>query len=129
MNLRSAAQRLTRSYDDALASAGITASQFSLLNLVRTIEAPTVKDLSRASGLDRSTLGRNLRVLEREKLIAIAVGSDARTREISLTKGGRQALSLATPLWQEVQDSYVARLGPEKRSQLKDLLKELTAEA
>ena len=127
MNLRSAAQQLTRHYDAALAPAGITANQFSLMNLVRTSDAPTMKDLAELSGLDRSTLGRNLRVLEKQGLITMQVGADARTRVIALTQSGRQALRRGTPLWLEVQDTFTDRLGAEKRVQLKQLLNELAA--
>ena len=127
MNLRSAAQQLTRVYDSALSPAGITANQFSLMNLIRTGDEPTMKDLARASDLDRSTLGRNLRVLEKQSLIAMRVGEDARTRVITLTREGRQALRVAAPLWQEIQDDLVDRLGKRKRSHLRELLTELTA--
>ena len=127
MNLRSAAQQLTRAYDSALSPAGITANQFSLMNLIRTGDDPTMKDLARASDLDRSTLGRNLRVLEKQKLIAMRVGEDARTRVISLTREGRQAVRTAAPLWQQIQDDLIERLGTRKRSHLRQLLTELTA--
>ncbi len=127
MNLRSAAQRLTRNYDAALAPAGITANQFSLMNLIRTADTPTMKDLAEVSGLDRSTLGRNLRVLEKQRLIAIQVGEDARTREVTQTESGRQALRRGTPLWRDVQHEFTARLGLEKRAQLQRLLNELSA--
>ena len=127
MNLRSAAQQLTRTYDEALAPAGISANQFSLMNLVRTTDSPKVKDLALASGLDRSTLGRNLKVLEKQGLLEMRRGSDARTREIGLTSAGRQALRRATPLWQSLQDDLQQRLGQGGRSRLQALLGELTA--
>lgn len=126
MSLRSAAQQLTRTYDVALSPAGISANQFSLMNLIRTGEDPTMKDLARASDLDRSTLGRNLRVLEKRSLIEMKVGEDARTRVITLTKEGRKALRLATPLWQGVQEDLMGRLGEKKRYQFDQLLTELT---
>ena len=128
MNLRSAAQQLTRVYDEALAPAGVSANQFSLMNLIRTAENPTMKDLAEASDLDRSTLGRNLRVLEKRSLVAMQVGSDARTRVIALTGEGRAALRRATPLWQQLQDDLGGRLGQKKRSQFRQLLTELTAD-
>ncbi len=128
MSLRSVAQQLTRTYDAALLPAGISANQFSLMNLIRVAEDPTMKDLARASDLDRSTLGRNLRVLEKRSLIAMQVGEDARTRVMTLTGEGRQALRVATPLWQELQDELLGRLGEAKRSELKQLLSALTEE-
>ena len=128
MNLRSAAQKLSRRYDAALAPAGITANQFSLMNHIRTGDKPNMKQLAQASGLDRSTLGRNLRVLERQGLISIGVGTDARSRQISLTQDGRRTLRRAAPLWSDVQDTLVARLGQGRRQELRGLLDELTAE-
>ena len=128
MNLRSAAQQLTRTYDAALAPSGINASQFSLMNMIRRGDTPTVKDLAQASGLDRSTRGRNLRVLEKQALIAMRVGDDARTRQIALTATGRNTLRRATPLWQAVQDRVSGRLGDENRAQLKGLLSDMLAE-
>ena len=88
-----------------------------------------MKDLAEASGLDRSTLGRNLRVLEKQALISLKTGEDARTRVIHLTREGRAAFRRAAPLWQETQESLLERLGPEKRLQLQSLLDELTATA
>ena len=128
MNLRSAAQQLTRTYDAALAPAGITANQFSLMNLIRTADQPTVKDLAESSDLDRSTLARNLRVLEKHSLIVMQVGSDARTRVMELTRTGRATLRRATPLWQAVQDDMVGKLGQQKRKELQGLLSEITEE-
>ena len=129
MGLRSAAQQLTRKYDSAINAAGITVNQFSLMSLIRSLEEPTMKDLAEASGLDRSTLGRNLRVLEKQALISLKTGEDARTRVIHLTREGRAAFRRAAPLWQETQESLLERLGPEKRLQLQSLLDELTATA
>ena len=127
MNLRTAAQALSRSYDAVLAPAGISANQFSLLNYIRSLNTPTVKALAEASGLDRSTLGRNLRVLEKQDYISLGVGEDARTRVIALTPAGRKAVRQAAPLWQSIQDDLVGRLGLKKREQLRELLTELTA--
>ncbi len=127
MNLRTAAQALSRSYDAVLAPAGISANQFSLLNYIRSLNTPTVKALAEVSGLDRSTLGRNLRVLEKQDYISLGVGEDARTRVIALTPAGRKAVRQAAPLWQSIQDDLVGRLGLKKREQLREILTELTA--
>lgn len=126
MNLRSAAQQLTKTYDAVLAPSGLTANQFSLMNYIRTLEVPTMRYLAESSGLDRSTLGRNLRVLEKQGLVTLGVGTDARTREIRITKAGRDSMRRATPLWEGVQDTLAARLGQQNRAQLKALLNELT---
>jgi len=127
MSLRSAAQNLTRAYDAALAPAGVNANQFSLMNLIRTAEDPSVKALADISDLDHSTLVRNLKVLEKRGLVAMRSGEDARTRVVELTRDGRATVREAAPLWESVQNDFLDKLGAEKRSDLKNMLSALTA--
>ena len=125
IEVRSAAQKLTRLYDDALSDAGITVTQLSQLNTIRELGSPTLTDLATATGLDRSTLGRNLRLLEKAGLVSLCTGKDARTREITLTRAGLARLKKGAPLWHNMQTDLTTRLGPEKRQLLNELLTEL----
>ena len=129
IDLRSAANRLTRAYDEALAPAGITVTQFSQLNTIRAQGRPTLGALADATGLDRSTLGRNVRLLEKQGLVAISPGEDARTRTLQLTKAGESTFRRALPLWYATQKDLVERIGEDGRSQLDALLAVLTATA
>jgi DNA-binding MarR family transcriptional regulator len=63
-------------------------------------------------------------LLERQGLVAIAVGKDQRTRVISLTAAGQQALARAAPLWERAQSHMVAGLG---ETRWRALLAELSA--
>ena len=127
IDLRSAAQKLTQMYDEVMAPAGITVTQFSQLHLILTLDGPTLTELAAASDLERSTLGRNIRVLEKQGLVSMAVGEDARTRTIHLTREGKAAFKRAVPLWHSVQTSLLERLGPAGREPFDDLLTTLTA--
>jgi len=127
IDLRTAAQQLTQTYDEAMSSSGITVTQFSQLHLIQTLEGPTLKELSVASQLERSTLGRNIRVLEKLGLVMMKVGEDARTRSIHLTKKGRSSFKQAIPLWQSVQQELLQRLGLDGRDQLDEMIDRLTA--
>ena len=127
IELRNAAQAVTKLYDDQLVSAGISVTQLSQLNHIRELGAPTLKALAEVTGLDRSTLGRNMRLLEKQGLVSMTAGEDARTKVVSLTREGQLALKQAAPLWLDMQTRLVARLGPEKRALLSELLTELTA--
>ena len=91
IDVRAAAQRLTAIYDQAMASSGLSVNQFSLLHLVYTLERPTLKVLASASGLDRSTLGRNVRVMEKLGFVTMHIGDDARARHVRVTSKGRAA--------------------------------------
>ena len=76
----------------------------------------------RIAHLDRSTVGRNTKVLERMGLVAIGHGEDQREAMLTLTEKGRNLLKEGAPLWDGVQDDIEARLGPEKTRQLQELL-------
>src|SRR5476649_2091554 len=79
----------------------------------------------RSHGLDRSTLGRNLRVLEGEGLVALNEGEDMRNRIVRLTEAGAERLAAALPAWEAAQQRLIDRLGAEKRETLLKLLDEL----
>jgi DNA-binding MarR family transcriptional regulator len=53
--------------------------------------------------MDRTTLTRNLSVLERQGFIKISPGEDHRTRIVTATQKGRSAMAKAIHLWNEIQ--------------------------
>jgi len=110
-NVRRAALALTSRYDEALAPHGLKVTQFSLLHAVKRREAPNLTELAEATGLDRSTLGRNLRLLEAAGLVALSPGGDLRDRRAALTEAGRTQLRAATRTWSGLQDELGAALG------------------
>jgi DNA-binding MarR family transcriptional regulator len=107
---RRLARQLTDLYDQALAPTGLKVTQFSVLRMIGRVDSPTIGALADATGLDRSTLGRNLKVLQKDGWVALGPGEDERTRLVSLTKAGRVALESAMPLWQAAQEAMEARL-------------------
>ena len=125
INLRRAARSLTEVYDRALAPAGLRVTQYSLLRAIRRLGRPTITELARATGLDRSTLGRNLRVLAREGLVAVGAGADERTRVVGLTPRAGAALGLALPHWQAAQRAVDAVLGAEGEAALVEVASRL----
>lgn len=122
IDFRSVANRLTQLYDNAMAPSGMTVTQFSQLHSIQQLGRPTLNELSEAIGLDRSTLGRNVRVLEKLGFVSMSVGDDARTRVIQVTRKGKAAFKRAAPLWHGVQTSLMASLGDDNVDQLDVLL-------
>ncbi|ACO77845.1 transcriptional regulator, MarR family [Azotobacter vinelandii CA] len=116
---------MNRLYDDALAGVGLNAAQYALLRNLERLRRPSITELAEAMGLDRSTLGRNLRVLEGKGLLALEGGEDQRNRLVSLTAAGRACLDEARPAWEQVQERLGQRLGAQKRNALLALLDEL----
>ncbi|MBC3492233.1 MarR family winged helix-turn-helix transcriptional regulator [Pseudomonas taiwanensis] len=124
-HLRRAARGVSRHYDEALAGFGINVAQFSLLRHLQRLDRPSITTLAEAMGLERSTLGRNLRVLEAEGLVALADGDDQRNRVVLLTDEGTARLHLAYPAWQQAQRQLVEQLGEGARDELVRLLERL----
>ena len=122
---RRAAGQLTSFYDEALAPSGLRVTQFSLMRAVMRLEQPTISGLAEATGLDRSTLGRNLRVLQRQGLLRLGPGTDERTRVVSLSEAGEAVIDDAMPHWRRAQQRIEAVVGEESRAQLKRLADEL----
>lgn len=105
---RLAARRITQFLDRELAAAGISSSQLALMAQIAAAEDDTLAALARRSGLEQSTLSRNLRTLEVAGLIEIAtVESDLRRRAAWLTEAGARRLESAIPVWRRAQ----AKLG------------------
>ncbi|MFR0688676.1 MarR family winged helix-turn-helix transcriptional regulator [Enterobacterales bacterium AE_CKDN230030158-1A_HGKHYDSX7] len=125
--LRRSARAVTRVYDDALKGVGLTTAQFSLLRHLSRLEQPSISDLAEAMGLDRSTLGRNLKPLESEGLVRLEEGEDQRNRIVVLTPAGLERIVRGRDAWDVAQQEVAAHLGDDKRRQLEALLDELAA--
>jgi len=121
-NLRRAARATTRLYDDFLRPSGLRSTQYSVL-VAATLRGPvTVSKLADLTVTERTTLTRNLTVLEKKGLILIESGRDRRERQVAITEKGRQALAAATPLWEAAQAQIENGLGGDRmNSLLKDL--------
>ena len=125
-NLRKAARLVTQLYDESIRPSGLRGTQFGLLMAVKGLGPVTVTKLAKSTMMDRTTLGRNLKPLEKRRLIRIETGEDHRMREITLTEKGLEALMKALPLWKKAQSHMVEGLGEER---LNSLLNDLAAVA
>ena len=123
-NLRRAARAVTQLYDRSLRPAGLRATQFSLLMAVRVLGPLPVTTLAKKTCMDRTTLGRNLKILENREMIKFTQGSDQRVREVSLTGDGKKAIIRAMPCWKEAQGLIERGLGEEG---MENLLYDLSA--
>lgn len=112
--LRQAAHAITQIYDTALAPSGLKITMFRVIRRLSEAGEPTISELAKIVGLDRSSLGRNLKVLERDRLVTFLGGTDERSKVVQLTARGRKALEIALPLWRGVQKRMKSTLGAEK---------------
>ena len=118
--VRMAARAVTRAYDEALRPAGLRATQLLVLVAVAIDGAMSITELAKFMGMDRTTLTRNLRPLEDEKLVALGAEGRHRSRTLEITRQGRARLRQAMPLWEKAQKSLRAKLGEAAWARLHD---------
>jgi DNA-binding MarR family transcriptional regulator len=121
MRVRRAARAVGNFYDLHLKSVGLKGTQFTLLNAIFLNPSITITQLADLLLLNRTTLNRNLKPLERQGLIRTSPGEDHRTRILQLTREGRSILQQALPLWLEAQSGVVETLGIRTQRLAEDL--------
>ncbi|WP_424101859.1 MarR family winged helix-turn-helix transcriptional regulator [Moorena producens] len=110
-NLRKATRVVTQIFDDKLRPSGLRATQFSILAVMAGAKSSTINKLAQTLAMDRTTLTRNLKPLEKQGLIEISPGEDRRTRLVALTAKGQENLTQALPLWEQAQTEVIEKLG------------------
>lgn len=120
--MRQASRKMTSLYDTALAPAGVNIAQFSLLRKLRRHGELSLTALAELLELDRSTLGRNVRVIEKLGLVRLQGGTDQRESVVALTEAGSRALAIGDPLWDRAQADIEGRIGAGGVAQLEALL-------
>jgi DNA-binding MarR family transcriptional regulator len=125
-SLRKASRRISQFYDAALAPVGIKSTQYSILSEVERgsrIGPVTMCELAAAMVMDRSTLGHNLRPLERDSLVILKLSADdRRKRHVELTKKGRDVLQRARRLWRQAEGRFEEIFGKQPAAELRAVL-------
>jgi DNA-binding MarR family transcriptional regulator len=110
LKARKAARAVTRAYDKVLRPSGLRSTQFSILGAAGVSGGVPLGKLAKMLGMERTTLTRNLQLIEREGLIKV-IDIDGRTRNVVLTATGTRRLAQALPLWEEAQNALRRKLG------------------
>lgn len=124
--LRAASRRVSQTYDDALAPSGLLTTQYSVLSHIDKRGSCSLKQLAEDLAMDRSTLGHNLRPLERDGFVVLGQdANDRRTRMISLSPAGKKKLAECRPLWRLGHERFEKMFGAERAAALRDVLAEI----
>src|SRR6058998_2187098 len=113
-NLRRVTRKVTQFYDAEMRRHGIRPTQGSILASLQTRDSWTMAELSDWLGMDRTTLVRNLRPLQRDGLVQAAGGGRGNRVELKITAKGRKQIEKLAPAWKSAQTAAVKTLG-EKR--------------
>jgi len=109
---RRAARALTRAFDRHMRPHGMRTTQFSVLTNLLLRGPLTIGQLAECLGLERTTLTRNLALIEREGWVEIHPGADARSRVVTATPAARSAVAAALPAWHAAQAAAAEAIGP-----------------
>lgn len=119
LHLRMSSRAISQVYDDALRPTGIRITQFSLLRAIERLGPVTFQRLSDLLVIDKTTLPRSLRLLEKDGFIKIEAGEDRRERLASITSKGRAVIEAAMPLWSKAQERIRSKFDPDRLEHLK----------
>jgi DNA-binding MarR family transcriptional regulator len=115
---RQMARNITRIYDGYMQKSGIRATQFTILTQLMLRGELPISRLAAFLGMERTTLTRNLALLERQKWISSRTGDDPRTRMIAITAPGRGMVKRGFPHWSEAQAHVGKLLGADGQAAL-----------
>ena len=101
---RHVARTLTQLYDTALSDIGLEAPQFALLMTIDKSGPCNQSVLGERHALDKTTVSRNVKWLERRGWVRSSIGKNRRERELTLTAEGRKRLAAAQPKWRKAQE-------------------------
>lgn len=118
-NTRLAARRITRFLDARMEESGLSIAQFGLMAQVAAVSDDTLGALAMRTGMEQSTLTRNLQALAREGWVEIAVvEGNQRRRMVWLTEAGAIKLKNAMPVWRNAHEALSGLLAPELAQRL-----------
>jgi DNA-binding MarR family transcriptional regulator len=125
--LRRVTRGVTQVYDNAMGPSGLRITQLPIfVGLASEGDLPLTA-LAAGLALDRTTLTRNLKVLEGRGLIrTYEHDDDARVRMVSLTLEGSAMLKGALECWAELQAHVEERFGRERLVALESELSALS---
>ncbi|MGH8780049.1 MarR family winged helix-turn-helix transcriptional regulator [Paraburkholderia sp.] len=125
--VRQAARYASQMYDRHLANVGLTITQFSILHRLSSGRWLTMRTLADEMVMERTTLLRALRPLQRDGLVGNdATATDRRFFSLVLTDEGLTRLKAAKSYWQAAQNEFEQRFGAQRSAVLRRELLDMT---
>ncbi len=116
--LRHASRAVTQHYEKHFRGTGLRATQFTVLATLVQTGPLSISELSKTLGLERTTLSRNMRLLEKNGWVSAITHDDQRIRRMQLTRKGRAKAAAALPIWRRADvsaEKVLRRFGLQSR--------------
>jgi DNA-binding MarR family transcriptional regulator len=128
--LRQAARFVTQLYERHLSPVGVTPAQFTILSRLVGKPDATAAELSDDLVMDRTTLVRALKPLQRDGLVLAAASEhDTRVFIYRLSASGLRRYDKAYALWQDAQAEFEQYMKRDKAKAMRTELFALTKSA
>ncbi len=127
-NVRRTARVITQFFDAEVRRHGMRPTQTPILGALQAKGGWGMAEMSDWLGMERTTLLRNLRPLQRDGLVQAKGGGRGGHVELEITANGRKALAESLPAWRSAQDKVVATLGKERWSAIIDDLEHVATQ-
>jgi DNA-binding MarR family transcriptional regulator len=125
---RQAARYVSQLYERHLNGAGVTSAQFTIMAAVGRKPGVQMLELADAMVMDRTTLVRALKPLQRDGLVEAAQDSaNSRAVGLYLTSTGKETLVKAGAAWRAAQAEFEQKFGEKRAKALRQSLFELTS--
>ena len=125
-HLHQTARAVNRVYSEEMRPIGLKRSQYSILGYLQKLGVAQLTELADLLFMDRTTLSRNLKPLQKQGLITVTPSAlDRRAKELRLTDEGKALFKDATKYWRRAQKRILDAFGAENWSKLEASLKTL----
>ena len=108
VSVRGLANRLTQLYDDRMAPFDLKVTQSSVMKKIVDKPNSTISEIAQMCDLDRTTLTRSLRILERDCLLEYVKAEDQRENRLQINATKPSDFDRAQRAWQQVQKELSA---------------------
>src|SRR5437764_714064 len=113
-NLRRASRAISRLYEQYLAAVDLSSTQMTILMTLGKGGPRPLSGLAGVLAMDRTSLYRTLKPLEKRGIVRIRATADNRAKEALLTKAGERHLAEAMPYWERAQACFVDAFGKDE---------------
>jgi len=127
-NTRAAARVMTRRFAEHMREFDVSTEQFSLLASLVGTDHNSVSALAEFLAIERTTLTRNLALLEKKGLVKLVPASTGNARTVELTEVGSNLMVEMTPAWRAAQNTAFKNVTKEEVSIALDVLRRITSE-
>jgi DNA-binding MarR family transcriptional regulator len=130
LRVRRASRVVAKLFDDELTPSGLRSSQLPILAAAGLFgdSGATMSKLAQTLLIDRTTLTRSIRPLERARLLRVVRSpDDARTKVVVITRSGERMIESIFPVWERVLKHIKKSLGAGMLSELHAQLDQVIA--